>query len=175
MLLKHNQVYKKMQTVIFKRIIFFQFVSITQCSLSFSRKNIGGHWDHEDMRHVRRGFVVYTSFVVHASQHKPVELYKVLSFFRSARQSLYFCSAIIQSLFAMLLKYWQTNRNQVIHMTSIELKKTSRLLYIMKQVYRAIFLYYEVQCIINLLKFFCRLRHCPQNALQILSEVKRMN
>jgi len=60
-------------------------------------------------------------------------LWNILEIISVARPSLYHCSTIIQSLFGVSLKFWKTNRSCSVDTKSVELKKISHLLFILKQ------------------------------------------
>merc|ERR1712180_23733 len=59
-------------------------------------------------------------------------LWDIMELISCARPSLFHCSVLIQSLFGMLLKFWQRSRNTTTTASSTELKNTYKLMNIIR-------------------------------------------
>ena len=59
-------------------------------------------------------------------------LWDIMELISSARPSLYHCSVLVQSLFGMSLKFWQTNRNSLTCASPVELNNLYKLMHIIK-------------------------------------------
>lgn len=90
-------------------------------------------------------------------------LWEILELISCSRTSLYHCSVIVQSLFGMSLKFWQTNRNQTTRQSPFELNYTFKIMRILKN---AVWLPQEFDTISDIFPFIK-----PKEVYEILSVI----